>query len=310
MRHLLPLLAIVFLPGSAFAQASGGSFTVDGVGDFAHLQDAVARVGDGVGTITIAPGRYRDCAMQAGGVITYRAATLGTVIFDGGICEGKASLVLRGRAAKVDGIVFQRQAVPDGNGAGIRLEQGDLSVDNSVFRDAQQGILTATFPTGSISILRSTFSGLGRCEGDAGCAHSLYVGKYGSLSVRNCRFEAGQGGHYVKSRARRVHIVENSFDDSQGHMTNYMIDLPNGAIGEISGNEMVQGVDKDNYSTFIALGAEGVEQPSDGLSISGNGAHYVPGLERNSVLVADWTGARLAIGANDLAQGVSRYVKR
>ncbi len=62
------------------------------------------------------------------------------------------------------------------------------------------------------------------------------------------RFEEGRGGHYVKSRAARVEIASSSFDDARGKATNYMIDLPGGAVGQISNNWFVQGRDKENYS--------------------------------------------------------------
>jgi hypothetical protein len=307
MRCLLAF----FLLWLTVSAASAQQFTLAENGaSYRSLQAAVDAIGDGTGTVVIAPGRYRDCAVQKGGAIGYRAATPGGTVFEGGICEGKAALVLRGRSARVEGIIFEHMAVPDGNGAGIRLEQGDLAIDNSVFRASQEGLLTAADPAHAITITRSTFSGLGRCDGGNACAHSVYVGGYGSLTVRNCRFEAGTGGHYLKSRARRVAIVDNSFDDSHGHLTNYMIDLPAGATGQVSGNAMVQGVDKENHSAFVTVGAEGAEQPSDGLVIVGNDARFVPGLSRQSVFVADWTGAKLAIGANDLAPGILRYQKR
>ena len=60
--------------------------------------------------------------------IAYVAREPGTAIFDGVACEGKAALVLGGRSARVEGIVFQNIRVPDANGAGIRLEAGDLVV--------------------------------------------------------------------------------------------------------------------------------------------------------------------------------------
>jgi len=311
LKPLVLLLCAISGFASTAVQAGTPAFQVDGKpGGHARLADAVAAIGDGVGTIRISPGTYRDCAVQTGGVITYVAQTPGTVVLDGGICEGKAALVLRGRAARVDGIIFQAMAVADGNGAGIRLEKGDLTVSQSVFRDSQEGILTGNDPAHSISIVRSTFSGLGRCDGGLDCAHSIYVGDYGRLTVRNCRFEAGTGGHYVKSRARLAQIMENSFDDSQGRGTNYMIDLPNGSLGEVSGNEMVQGADKDNYSAFIALGAEGARNRSDGLVIHNNGALFVPGVSRRSAFVADWTGARLTITANRLAAGIESFQRR
>ncbi len=302
---LLGLLATV----AASAQQPG-AFTTDAGTRHATLAEAVAAIGAGQGTISIAPGVYGECAVQAAGVIAYRAQQPGTVVFDGGACEGKAALVLRGRGAEISGIVFRNIAVPDGNGAGIRLETGDLHVENSMFVDSQQGILTASDPSASITIAGSTFSGLGRCDGDQACAHSIYIGHIASLTVERCRFEAGAGGHYVKSRARRATIVDNSFDDSRGRATNYMIDLPNGATGRIALNEMVQGADKDNYSAFIALAAEGASQSSDGLAIEGNGARFVPGISRSSAFVADWSGARLSIGANDLGAGIVRYQRR
>jgi hypothetical protein len=275
------LLTASFHISAANAQRSGAPFTVAETGaGFGRLQQAVDAIGAGSGTVVIAPGQYRDCAIQNGGMIRYAAATPGTVIFDGGVCEGKAALVLRGRSARIEGLIFEHMAVSDGNGSGIRLEQGDLVVDNSVFRDSQQGLLTATFPAGRVTISRSTFSGLGGCDDGRDCSHSVYIGAYGSLTITRSRFEAGTGGHYVKSRARTVHIVDNSFDDSRGHLTNYMIDLPNGATGEISSNEMVQGKDKDNYSTFIALAAEGAEHPSTGLAISGNSARFAGRMTR------------------------------
>ncbi|MBH9796773.1 right-handed parallel beta-helix repeat-containing protein, partial [Clostridioides difficile] len=74
----------------------------------------------------------------------------------------------------------------------------------------------------------------------------IYMGRYKSLRVTNCRLEHGQGGHYVKTRAPYVEVLDSSFDDSKGHATNYMIDLSNGAKGRIAGNEFVFGRDKDN----------------------------------------------------------------
>ena len=91
------------------------------------------------------------------------------------------------------------------------------------------------------------------------------------------RFEEGRGGHYVKSRAVRADIASSSFDDLRGEATNYMIDLPEGAVGQISNNWFVQGRNKENYSAFIAVAAEGETHPSGGLSIVANDARRFPG---------------------------------
>jgi len=304
-------IALAALAHAGSAQARAGSFTLAESGkSFGTLADAVAAIGAGPGTILIAPGTYRQCAVQERGAITYRAAKPGTAIFDGGICEGKAALVLRGRSASVEGIIFRNMRVPDGNGSGIRLERGDLSVVNSIFRDSEEGILTHDDPSSTIHIDRSTFTRLGRCDRGLDCAHSIYVGHYGRLIVTRTRFEAGTGGHYVKSRAARVDISDNAFDDRAGYFTNYMIDLPNGSAGIIERNIMIQGRDKDNYSAFITIAPEGRERDSSSLVIRGNRAAFAPGIARASSFVANWTADRVLIGANDLAPGIRMTDRR
>lgn len=292
---------LLAMAGGASAQ-SGGPFTVAETGaQYGSLVDAVGAIGDSDGTILIAPGTYRQCVVQEAGAIAYRAQQPGSVTFDSEICEGKAALVLRGRAAIIDGLTFRNMRVEDGNGSGIRLEQGDLTVTGSLFADSEQGILTHDDPAATIRIDRSTFRRLGRCDRGLSCAHSIYVGHYGRLIVTRSRFEAGSGGHYVKTRSARVDITDNSFDDSQGRVTNYMIDLSNGSSGVIAGNIMVQGRDKDNYSAFITIAPEGRERDSSALVIRNNRAAFVPGLSRESTFVANWTDDAVTISDNDLA---------
>ena len=304
------MLSLTLAGTTAQAQRSGAFKVVETGQTFGRLSDAVAAIGGNNGTIVIAPGAYGDCAVQTAGRITYKASVPGQTIFDGGICEGKASLVLRGKAATIDGIIFQNQGVADGNGAGIRIERGDLYVYNAMFRNAEQGILSADDRSAEIVIDRSTFQRLGRCDRGLSCAHSLYIGGFGSLKVTNSRFEKGSGGHYVKSRAPRATINNNSFDDTQGRTTNYMIDLPAGATGVISGNVFVQGQNKENWSAFIAIAAEGKDNSSAGLNIHSNSASLARGVKRNTWFVADWSGDQLRIANNSLGQGLTRYQRR
>lgn len=303
--------ALVAAASADAQEAAPAPYTVVESGQsFTRLQDAVNAIGNGRGTIRFGSARFADCAVQEGGEITYTATVPGQAILEGVACEGKAALVLRGRSARIEGLVFAGIRVPDRNGAGIRLEQGNLFISQSWFRDSEQGILTAPDPSGAIVIDKTTFSRLGRCDGDASCAHSIYTADYGSLTVTRSRFEAGRGGHYLKTHARRVEIVNNSFDDSRGAATNYMIDLSVGSGGRIAGNWMVQGRDKENYSAFIAIAAEGHNNKADGLVIEANDARFAPGVDRSSNFVADWSGDKLAIGTNALAPGIERYTRR
>lgn len=288
------------------AQSSGPFALAESGEGFGTLQDAVNAIGRGSGTIRIAPGRYRECAVQEAGQIAYVAERRGEAVFDGGACEGKATLVLRGKGARVEGLVFTRVRVPDGNGAGIRLQEGDLDVSYTLFSDGQSGILSHNGPPGSISVDHSTFSGLG--EGDG--VHSIYIGHYGSLRVTNSRFERGTGGHYVKSRAPRIEILDNSFDDSRGRRTNYLIDVSNGAVGRIAGNVLVHGTGKENYATMISVAPEGAENRSGGLVIEDNAASVAPGFRWSTTFVGDWSGERLVIRNNRLGPKIEMFARR
>jgi hypothetical protein len=305
---LLPLL--VGAASGPLAAQSAGRFTVAETGhSFARLQEAVDAIGPGTGTIRIAPGTYRECAVQGAGRIAYVAAELGRSVFERTTCEGKAALVLRGAGARVDGLVFRQLLVSDGNGAGIRIEKGDLAVANSRFIDNQCGILSATDPAGTITVDRSTFAGLGKDPTGNG-AHSIYVGGYGALKVTRSRFERGTGGHYVKSRAPRVTILDNSFDDTAGQATNYMIDLSNGATGMISGNTFAVGTNKDNHSTMITVAPEGAQNPSTALVIQNNRAWLAPGFQWNTTFVGNWSRDKVTLRNNQLGPRITPYADR
>jgi hypothetical protein len=303
-------LALALLASAATAQRGDAPFTVEETGrGFATLQEAVDAIGEGAGTVMIAPGTYRMCAVQNGGRIRYVAREFGTAIFDGVACNGKAALVLSGREARIEGLVFQNIAVPDLNGAGIRLQAGNLYVRESLFRDSEQGILSHDDPASSIRIEQSTFSGLGQCPENASCAHSLYIGDYGSLSIVRSRFERGRGGHYVKTRSPRVEVTDSSFDDSEGRATNYMIDLSNGATGTIARNVFVQGRNKENYSAMIFVGPEAQSNSSEGLTIADNEATLAPGASATTFIV-DRSGETLNIGENRLGPRITRFARR
>ena len=314
MRYLIPVLALVVIAPAAAAAGAAPStapFTIAETGQgFPTIDAAVQSVRMGTATILIAPGTYHQCTVQAGGVITFKAVTPGSVIFEGTTCEGKAAFVLRGQGSTVDGIVFRGMKVADGNGAGIRTEIGDLTVRNAMFLDSQEGILGGHPSAQKIVIDQSTFAGLGQCDQSSDCAHAIYLANQGSVTITRSRFERGTGGHYVKLRVPNVTITDNSFDDTQGRKTNYMIDLPEGATGLIARNTFVQGRNKENWMGFIVVGAEAKTYPSAGLRVEGNDARLAPGETRSPAFVADYSKARLAIAGNRLGTGVRAFETR
>lgn len=300
---------IRFIPILLIAATSPAPFTVGNRG-FATLQAAVDAIGGGTATIVVAPGVYRQCAVQERGRVTYRAAQPGTAIFERETCEDKAALVLRGGGSTVDGLVFRGYRVADGNGAGIRSETGDLSVVNATFLESQEGI-SGGEPAGQrIAIDRSTFAGLGQCDEAPNCSHAIYLKNRGSVTITRSRFERGTGGHYVKLRSPLVSITDSSFDDTAGAKTNYMIDLPEGATGLIARNIFVQGACKENGSALIAVRAESRTYPSAGLRIEDNQATLGAGQRQATTFVADWSHERLVLGANRLGAGVKAFEVR
>jgi len=312
MKRLMTLAALIAAPaGAEGIQPPGKPYSFVETGErFDKLWDALFAVKGRKLTLRFEPGLYRECGVQVSGNVTFQAAVPGKVILDGKLCEGKAGLVLRGDKARVEGFIFAHYHGEDGNGAGIRLEKGDLAVVQSWFRDSDEGILAANDPRGTISIDRSTFTHLGRCDRGLACAHSVYLNFYDRVVITNSRFEAGDGGHYIKSRARVVEIRNNVIDDSAGRRSNYLIDLPAGAAGRISGNWLVQGAQKENPGTIIAVSAEGREHPSDGLVIEGNTVRMAPGARAGVAFVRDWSGGRIVLGANQTDAGVVRYIRQ
>ena len=144
-------LALAAISAPAPAQ-QGAPYTVVETGKgYERLQDAVNAIGGGTGTIRFAPYRFVDCAVQDAGNVTYIAEVPGQSVLEGAACEGKAALVRRGRSARVEGLVFANIRVPDKNGAGIRLERGDLVVSQTWFRDSEQGILSGNDSSGTIA---------------------------------------------------------------------------------------------------------------------------------------------------------------
>lgn len=307
MTHrFLLAYALALTTTSATAQPGVPAYQVDGR-SFATLQQAVDSIGGGQGAIVVSNGRHADCAVQTAGRVTFRGQTGGQAIFDGGACEGKGTLVLRGQGARVEDLVFENIKVSDGNGAGIRLEGGTLDVARTWFRDSQQGILSGS-DAGAVTLTRSTFTRLG--DNNGGPSHSVYFNRIPSLTVTNCRFEEGRGGHYVKSWAAQVRIEDNSFDDAKGKWSNYMIDLPGGAKGRIAGNAFVQGADKENHSAFIAVNAEEKAAERTDLTITGNSATLTPKVPWSTVFVADWAGGKIALADNAVGKGIKPFERR
>ena len=104
--------------------------------------EAAAAAADG-DHILIAPGEYFDCAVWRANklVIEGTGKPEDTVITDK-TCNGKGLFLTDGEDITIRNLTLTRARVPDGNGAGIRMEAGNLTVEHVRFVNNQNGILT------------------------------------------------------------------------------------------------------------------------------------------------------------------------
>ncbi|MBV9252080.1 MAG: right-handed parallel beta-helix repeat-containing protein [Acetobacteraceae bacterium] len=177
--------------------------------------------------------------------------------------NGKAILVTD-TDVTINNLEFSGTQVPDGNGAGIRYEGGNLVINNSYFHDNQDGLLAAADPSGSITINNSEFAHNG--TGD-GYTHNLYVGEVGSLTITGSYFHDAVVGHEIKSRALNTTITNSRIVDGPTGTASYSIDLPNGGNAKISNNIIEKGPDSQNPA-IIHFG--GPAYAGSSLDISNN----------------------------------------
>lgn len=233
-----------------------------------RLEEALRLAADG-DTIELASGDYHAPSAVIGHRrLTLRGATpRPRLLAAGQSAEGKAIWVVRGGEIRIDNLEFRGARVPDRNGAGIRLERGKLWLRGCAFIDNEMGLMTANAAGIELHIEDSVFEQAVRSS--TPLAHLLYVGSIDALSVRGSRFQRGDGGHLIKSRAQRSWLGYNLVADGPLGRASYEIELPNGGDATLIGNIVVQGPASQNPA-LIAYGAEGPRWPVNRLQLVHN----------------------------------------
>lgn len=219
-------------------------------------------------TVEIEAGSYSSCAVWTTNDITIVGLGSGAKIA-GSVCSGKGLFVVDGNNVTIKNISFSNAKDADGNGAGIRAEGQNLVVENSVFTDNQDGILTDNTADISLKVANSEFNGNGACSSE-GCAHAIYVGYIASLDVENSTFYDTKAGMDIKSRALTTTIVDNSIKGGPNGTSSYLIDIPDGGTLTITGNVLEKGPKSENHTTAISIGEEGHLLASSGMLTEGN----------------------------------------
>lgn len=298
---ILGALAIAALPGPA----SAATLNVGPGKSFEKPSDAAAVARDG-DRIQIAAGSYSDCAVWKANDLTIEGAGADSTVITGTPCEGKGLFIARGNAILVRGLTLANAHVREFNGAGIRAEGGDLTVEHVRFVNNEDGILAGSLPGRTIAISDSEFIGNGTCAGSGGCAHGVYVGRIGLLRIERSRFFETKQGHHIKSRAERTKVTGCDIADGASGTASYSIDIPNGGAVLVSDNHIQKGPQSQNHAAAVMIGAEGVSQPTPNIVVERN-VFRVEG-KYHSYLVSNLT-ATEALLRNNLLQGNARALR-
>ena len=247
---------------------SGPTILTVGVGEeYATLSAAVAasRSGD---VIEVSAGIYVDDFATVADQITIEGVGgLATFVQSAGavIPNGKAILTID-NSATIDNLAFDNAHVPSGNGAGIRYEAGNLTINGSYFNGNQDGLLANPVAGGTIDISGSEFTDNG--IGD-GYTHNIYVNDVAELNIQNSFFHDSIVGHEIKSRASVTIINNNRIDSGPAGTGSYGIDLPDGGTDTVTNNIIEKGPNSSN-DVFIHYGGEGGPYAGSSLLVQGN----------------------------------------
>ncbi len=279
----------------ATSPASAGTLEVGADKAYLSFAEAVKIAQDG-DEILIAPGEYYECAIIRQNNLKITGAADGVVLTDRS-CQGKAILVIPGNDITIRNLTLQRSRVPDGNGAGIRAEGINLSIEKVRFLDNQNGILSINNPTSTITIRNSEFTRNGVCNPN--CAHGIYINSAKLLRIETSKFIGTRQGHHIKSRATQTEIINSTITDGADGTASYLIDISNGGSVLIAGNKMSKGPKAENRSAAIMIGAEGVANPTKFLRIENNSFENLG--EYDTMFVNNVTATPAVLGKNQLS---------
>jgi hypothetical protein len=294
-----PLLAAELVVKPAPLQP--GMHQVIGVGASREVKTiaAAARLARNGAVVEVDAGDYvGDTAVWTQNDLSLRAVG-GRVrlIAAGKAVEGKGIWVVRAERVVVEGFDFSGAAVPDRNGAGIRLERGSLSVRDCSFKHNEMGILTSNDPAIVLEVQNSEFAYNRRPDGHN---HNLYAGSIARLSVTGSYFHHAYVGHLLKSRAAVNHIAYNRLTDESDGSASYELEFPNGGVAYVIGNIIQQATTTQN-AHVVSFGAEGYRWSSNELYLVNN--TLVDGLQHGGMFARVSPGAQVVRIVNNLLIG-------
>ena len=204
----------------------------------------------------------------------------------------KGIWVPQGSNTMVENLEFENASLnnKDGaNGAGIRQDGSNLTVQNCYFHNNQDGILESNVAGSNIVIENSEFYQNGvsdkKLTSGYGQTHNLYIGHCASLLFEYNYTHNANVGHLLKSRAAVNYIIYNKITGENG-TDSYEIDLPNGGTSYVIGNEIEQGPNTGN-STILSYLEEGTNSNNPGYDLYVVNNTFVNQYSSGTFVVAD-----------------------
>jgi hypothetical protein len=268
----LLLFALLLAAPLAFAIPGAARTLQVGPGQPYKLPSAAIREARDGDTVQIAAGRYVDCAVvRASNLVIEGLGADASAVLTGRACEGKGLLVTTGENITIRNLTLTGARVPEHNGAGIRSEGRNLTVERVKFIDDENGILAAPVPDDTIIIRDSEFIRDGSCEGS--CAHGVYIGGPVALvHIEHSRFFATRHAHHIKSRALRTEVIGCDISDGPTGTASYEIEAPNGGSVVVRDNTFEKGPRAENHTAMIMIGSEDITLPTHEITIENNTA--------------------------------------
>ena len=221
----------------------------------------------------------------------------------GNIAEDKGIWVIRGDRTVVETMEFSGARASNHNGAGIWLEGRHLTVRSSVFSANEMGIFTTDDkPDSEILITGSEFAANATNTPEHGSVgHNVAIGRVAKVTLEFSHVHGARYGDDVRSRARVTRVNYNRIGDGPDGRAAYLVDIPEGGVAEIVGNELQKGREAEGVR-FIPYGAEAAQQQA-----ADNALYVVNNTFYNEALKAVGTGIRFnapALVVNNLYAGV------
>jgi hypothetical protein len=251
---------------------------------------AIAQNGD---TVVVAAGDYFDLTIEGAPVAQ---GDQGSTLSDRS-CEGKASFITRGARIVLRNLTFTRIRVGDRNGAGVRVEGGDLTIEHSRFVDDQVGILAADNAARAIVIRDCQFTANGLGDSDTTTADIL-VGSGARLLVTQSRFDAAKGGATISSAAQSTELVGNRITSAA--TATYLVGVMSGGALTMADNTITLAPGSAARLGVVVAAADD-DAPGGGITLDRNRLANQSG--RSAILLLNWRGVVPRMEQNMMARG-------